>query len=116
MVDDVADQRKIATDILTQMGYSVHAVSSGEAAVAYLQDAHADLVILDMTMDPGIDGLETFRRILEFKPRQRAIITSGYADPAKVREVLRLGARSYLKKPYSVESIAIGVNKTLSDD
>lgn len=115
VVDDVSELRQLATEILSQRGYCVHSVSSGEAAVRYLEDKHADLVILDMNMKPGIDGLETYRRILRFKPHQRAIVASGYAESVRAREVIRLGAKSYLKKPYGVQSILLAVQKALSD-
>jgi K+-sensing histidine kinase KdpD len=59
VVDDVADQREIASGILKKLGYSVQAVSSGEEAVGYLREHKADLLILDMIMKPGMDGLET---------------------------------------------------------
>ena len=74
VVDDVQEQREVATNILTRLGYKVDSVASGEEAITYLKINKADLVILDMIMDPGIDGLETYRRILEISPRQKSII------------------------------------------
>ena len=62
VVDDVEEQREIASIILKKSGYSVTLVSSGEEAVDYMKDNSADLLILDMIMDPGIDGLETYKR------------------------------------------------------
>ncbi|MCP4691436.1 MAG: response regulator, partial [Desulfobacterales bacterium] len=73
IVDDVKEQREIATDILTTLGYSTISVSSGEEAVAYMEDHTADLVLLDMIMDPGIDGLTAYKKILERRPGQKAI-------------------------------------------
>ncbi len=64
VVDDVEVQRIIATSILTQLGYSVHSVGSGEEALEYLKDHTVDLLVLDMIMAPGINGLETYRRTL----------------------------------------------------
>ncbi len=55
----MGEQREIASRILIELGYSVTTVSSGEEAVDYLKDNSADLLLLDMIMDPGIDGLET---------------------------------------------------------
>src|SRR5271157_2750635 len=77
VVDDVIAQREVATSVLTKLGYTVTAVSSGEEAVDYLRTHKADLVVLDMIMDPGIDGLDTYKRIREINPKQRAIIVSG---------------------------------------
>jgi len=86
VVDDVEEQREIASRILKKLGYSVTTVSSGEEAVDYLKDSSADLLVLDMIMDPGIDGLETYKRIIEFHPKQRALIVSGFSETKRVKE------------------------------
>jgi PAS domain S-box-containing protein len=105
IVDDVEDQRKIASEMLTKLGYSVISVSSGEEAVDYMKHHSADLLVLDMIMDPGIDGLDTFKKILEIHPNQKAIIASGYSETERVKEAQRLGATSYVKKPYLLDKI-----------
>jgi len=66
-----------------------------------------------MIMDPGIDGLDTYRQILTLRPEQKAIIASGYSETERIREVLRLGASSYLKKPYTIENIGIAIRSAL---
>ena len=68
VVDDVQEQQEIASAILSQLGYEVTSVSSGEEAIDYLVDHQIDLLVLDMIMDPGIDGLETYRRIVRNHP------------------------------------------------
>ena len=95
------------------MNYSVTSTASGEQAVDYMKENSADLIILDMIMDPGIDGCETYKRILEFHPKQKAIITSGFSDTDKVKEAQILGAGEYIKKPYLFERIGIAVKKEL---
>ncbi len=72
-----------------------------------------DLLILDMIMDPGIDGLETYRRILEIRNGQKAIIVSGFAMTERVKHAQELGAGAYVKKPYLIEKIGIAVRKEL---
>jgi len=114
VVDDVAEQRDIASGILKRLGYRVHAVPSGEAAVEYLKKNNSDLLILDMIMQPGIDGLETYRKILRNHPEQKAIIASGYSETDRVRETLRLGAGSYIRKPYLVETVGKAVKAVLA--
>jgi signal transduction histidine kinase/CheY-like chemotaxis protein len=113
IVDDIKEQRDIASGILAKLGYRVESVSSGEEAVDYLKTRTADLLILDMIMDPGIDGLETYRRILEIHPAQKAIIASGYSESERVKETQRLGAGAYVKKPYLMEKMAVAVRKEL---
>jgi signal transduction histidine kinase len=115
VVDDVEEQRKIADKILTKLGYFVATASSGEEAVKYMQNHSADLVILDMIMDPGIDGLETYRRIIETHPDQKSIIASGFSETERVKEIQRLGAGEYIRKPYSMEKIGMAVKKALTD-
>ncbi|MBI5895544.1 MAG: response regulator, partial [Desulfobacterales bacterium] len=57
VVDDVREQREIATVLLAKLGYRVDTVNSGEEALAYMRQKAADLVVLDMIMEPGMDGL-----------------------------------------------------------
>lgn len=113
VVDDIQQQREIASAILTQLGYTVRTVASGEEAVDDLKDQCADLLVLDMIMESGIDGLETYRRILCHRPDQRAIITSGYSETERVSDALRLGAGQYLKKPYTIENLGMTVKEEL---
>lgn len=114
VVDDVAEQREIASNILTRLGYSVDTVSSGEEAIHYLKNNPVELLVLDMIMDPGIDGLETYKRILEFHPEQRAVIASGFSETDHVKSAQQLGAGSYIKKPYTLEKIGLAVMEALS--
>ncbi len=113
VVDDVQEQREIATGMLKKLGYSVTNVSSGEEAVEYMENNTADLLVLDMIMDPGIDGLETYKRILEIHPKQKAIIASGFSESATVKEAKNLGAGAYVKKPYLIEKIGVVVRNEL---
>ena len=113
IVDDIEEQREIAVKIVKQLGYEAKAVSSGEEAVAYIEKDRADLVVLDMIMDPGIDGLEAYRRILNVHPAQKVIITSGYAETDRVRAAQILGAGEYIRKPYTVEKLGIAIKNEL---
>jgi two-component system cell cycle sensor histidine kinase/response regulator CckA len=114
VVDDVEDQRNIARDMLEKLGYRVNTATSGEESVAWLKTHKVDLVILDMIMDPGIDGLETYRQILEIRPGQKAIIASGYSESDRVREAQRLGTGAYIKKPYLIEEIGSAIRSELA--
>ncbi|UCH00207.1 MAG: response regulator [Deltaproteobacteria bacterium] len=113
VVDDVEEQREIASRILKRLSYSVTSVSSGEEAVDYMKGNSASLLLLDMIMDPGIDGLETYKRILELHPNQKAIIVSGFSETERVKEAQRLGAGAFVKKPYLLEKIGIAVRGEL---
>ena len=114
VVDDIPEQREIAAMILRNLGYHVATVASGEQAVTALKEKPVDLLILDMIMDPGMDGLETYRKVLEFLPSQKAIIVSGFSETDRVREAQRLGAGDYVKKPYLLRTIGQAIRKELS--
>ena len=113
VVDDVEEQREIASKILKKLGYSVTSVSSGEEAAHCLKDSSADLLVLDMIMDPGIDGYETYKRILEFHPGQKAILVSGFSETKRVKKAQKLGAGAYVKKPFLLEKIGLAVRDEL---
>ncbi len=115
VVDDAEDQRLIAADLLSHLKYSCHTVESGEAAVAYLLENKVDIVLLDMLMEPGIDGLETYRQIQKIHPQQKAIIISGFSSSERVDEALKLGVREYLFKPYTLPNLARALHDTLHD-
>ncbi len=113
VVDDVAEQRTIATALLKDLGYRVDTVTSGEAALAYLKQQSADLVILDMIMAPGMDGLDTYKQILKIASDQKVIISSGYSETKRLRQAMALGVLSFLKKPYSLEALGVAVHQVL---
>jgi len=105
VVDDLEDQRSLVSAILRKLDYRVDTAASGEAAVAYLRARTVDLVLLDMIMDPGMDGLATYREIILLHPGQKAIIASGFAENERVVEAIALGVSRYLRKPYTIENL-----------
>jgi CheY-like chemotaxis protein len=113
IVDDVKEQRLIAKMILNRLNYRVASVSSGEEAVKYLEKRSCDLLLLDMIMDPGMDGLETYKRIRQINPDQKVILVSGFSGSKRVKEAQKLGAGKYIKKPYSVEIIGLVIQEAL---
>jgi PAS domain S-box-containing protein len=113
VVDDSEEQREITKSLLEKIGYAVDVVVSGEKAAEYIKEHDADLVILDMILEPGMDGFDTYRKILETREKQKAIIVSGFSETDRVRETIRLGAGSYLKKPYALIDLARAVRTEL---
>ena len=106
VIDDVKEQRDIATRMLSFLGYTVTSVESGEAAVDYMRHHSVDLLLLDMIMDPGMDGLDCYKEIIKLHPHQKAVIASGYSETHRVRQAQACGASTYLKKPYTIDKIA----------
>ncbi|WP_458776644.1 hybrid sensor histidine kinase/response regulator [Desulforhopalus sp. 52FAK] len=106
VVDDLEEQREIASSMLEYLNYSVDVAINGESAIDIIKQKQFDLILLDMIMEPGIDGLETYRRIKEITPNQKVILISGYSDPNCLESLKELGLRTNIKKPYSLNDLA----------
>ena len=114
VVDDVREQRDLANSILQRLGYNVTVASGGEEALKLVTSGERfDLIILDMIMHDGIDGLETFKQIREIKPNQKAIIVSGFSETGRVKNTQQLGAGAYVPKPYLLGRIGSAVKDEL---
>lgn len=87
--------------------------ASVQAALDYLQTQAVDLLLLDMIMPPGMDGLDTYRAVLNRHPDQKALVVSGFAETERVQETLRLGAAGFIRKPYSVETLAHAIQRVV---
>jgi CheY-like chemotaxis protein len=114
VIDDVEEQREIASTLLTKLGYSVSTASGSEQAVEHMKNHNVDLLVLDMIMESTMDGLDTYKNILKVKPKQKAIIVSGYSETDRVKEIQRLGGGQYIEKPYTLEKIGLAVKKELT--
>jgi len=109
VVDDVKGQRELAAGMLMRLNYLVTAAASGEEALRYMQRNRVDIVLLDMIMPPGMDGLETYKEITAIHPRQRAVLASGFSEPDLIRQAQALGAGACVRKPYVMEMLARAV-------
>ena len=111
VVDDIEDQRNLMIEMLGRLGYRADAVASGEAAVDFIDNQSVDLVLLDMVMDPGMDGMETLQAILKICPSQKSIILSGFSETPQVEKAMQIGAGAYLKKPVVMEKLGLAVRE-----
>ena len=114
VVDDIKEQRDLAAFMLKRLDYQVDTVASGEEAVQYIRKTPVDILVLDMIMEPEMDGLDTYRQILAISPGQKAIIASGFSESERVLEAQRLGAGPYIKKPYRMEQIGMALREQLA--
>jgi PAS domain S-box-containing protein len=114
VVDDIESQREISSRMLDMLGYKYKAVASGEKAIEYLEQNTVDLILLDMIMEPGINGHETYRRIIKIYPGQKTIILSGFSETDDVKDTQSLGAGKYLKKPITLEKLGMAIKEELA--
>ncbi|HEX2988417.1 MAG TPA: PAS domain-containing protein [Chloroflexota bacterium] len=113
VVDDDVIQREVTVRALGDLGYQVDAVPSGEAALEYLGKHAVDLLVLDMVMPGGMDGAETYSRVVERQPGIRAIILSGFVESDRVELAQQLGAGAFVRKPASIRRLATAVREEL---
>jgi len=114
VVDDVADNRSILTRRLQRFGFDVSEADSGLAALELIEKGSFDLVLLDIMM-PGIDGLETLRRIRKRKSASTLpiIMVTAKAESGNIVEAFELGANDYVTKPVDLAVAMARLNTQL---
>ncbi|MFH1154059.1 MAG: response regulator [Pseudomonadota bacterium] len=113
VVDDISTQLDIASTILEKLGYEAFCTTSGEKALACMKKENPDLVILDMILYPGMSGLETYKKMIETHPGQKALLTSGNAKSDEIRQAQAIGAGQFIPKPYSILDLGKAVKEEL---
>jgi two-component system, cell cycle sensor histidine kinase and response regulator CckA len=113
VVDDNAIQCKLLSHLLGNLGYHVETVRRGEDAVAFLLANRADLLLLDVVLENGIDGIETYRRVLEMNPGQKALVMTGFAETEQITELIALGIKTWARKPLTLERLASTIRQEL---
>ncbi len=104
LVDDEVDFLTILAARLESRGLKVTTVTRGEDAVAKVENEVFDLIILDLSM-PGIDGLETLKRIKAKQPDAEIIMLTGQASIRTGIEAMKLGAEDFLQKPVNISTL-----------
>ena len=99
IVDDEQTVRDVLAEYFTEQGYAVGTAESGLDALKVLETFRPDLVLLDIRM-PGIDGVETLRRLREVAPAVSVIMVTANEDVALARDTLKIGALDYVSKPF----------------
>jgi two-component system response regulator AtoC len=112
VIDDDPSIRDYLHTLATRQGYGVHTATDGESALAGLDRTRPDLITLD-TVLPGMDGLETLRRIKQRIPEVPVIMLSGHGQARTIVEAMRLGATDFLRKPFEVEELELAFKKAL---
>lgn len=101
LVDDEQDFLSSLSERLELRGMQVTTASRGEEAVAMVDQRQFDLIVLDLSM-PGIDGLETLRRIKQKNSDAEVIILTGQGSIRSGIEAMKLGAEDFLQKPVAM--------------
>lgn len=113
IVDDEPQLHDLASQMLSILGYRVDSVCSGELAITFIKENPVDLLVIDMLMEPGMNGRQTFEEILKLYPDQKVIIASGFSESNDIKIMLKLGAKGFIKKPYLIEQLGQAVKRAL---
>ena len=113
LVDDEANIRRMLGALLREEGFTVAEAPNGNAALLMLDQADPDVVLLDLLMPPGPDGLETLARIRERGRRTPVIMMSGKAQLTDAVRAVKLGAFQFLEKPLTPEAVLVTVRAAL---
>ncbi|MEM7014558.1 MAG: response regulator [Verrucomicrobiota bacterium] len=110
VVDDDESVLAMTRAILETAGYAVIPAHSGEEAIEIYKQGRSEgyptpLILLDLTLPGGINGLETFKELKEFDEDVRAIATSGYFDESAAQAAKRRGFLGILPKPFTAERL-----------
>lgn len=115
VVDDELEVRLVLREFLSARGYEVTLADGGAKALAILDEADPQVVLLDVTM-PDMDGVETLKALLEARPALPVIMVTANADIGTTSKLLALGAADYIPKPFDLEyldqAISIQVSAT----
>ncbi len=104
IVDDEINIRMTLKDILEDEGYETFVAGTGEKAIKIASKEHIDMIILDVKL-PGMDGIETFKKINKDKPDLDVLMISGHSDISTAVSAVKLGAYDFLEKPLSMIKI-----------
>lgn len=108
IVDDEESICRSLEGVLTDEGFKTKSVHSGELALKELEDYSPSVMLLDIWM-PGLDGIETLKKIREKHPNVPVIMMSGHATVTTAIEALKIGAIDFIEKPIVLERIVEAV-------
>ena len=114
VVDDDELVRSMAEDVLLAVGYSVLTASNGQEGVEVYRQHQTEIqaVLLDMAM-PIMSGREAFIEMQKINPAVKVLLASGFRKDNRVEEILRLGVKDFLQKPYTITSLAAAIKKVI---
>jgi two-component system cell cycle sensor histidine kinase/response regulator CckA len=115
LVDDEPLIRKSSERMLRHLGYNVILAENGEIAMQLYRNSpdEISLVLLDLLM-PVKDGEETFNELIQYDPRAKVILVSGYSQEAMADRLIEKGAVAFVPKPFNFDDIANAMTAALT--
>jgi len=118
-MDDEEGLRVLLKTLLRSLGYEVETARDGAEAIALCEDAIVcgksfDAVLLDLTVNGGMGGLETVSRLKEIDPSVRLIVSSGYSDATVMSNFRKYGFDDVLPKPWRITEVSQVLRRVLA--
>jgi two-component system nitrogen regulation response regulator GlnG len=115
VVDDDRSIRDVLTRALIKRGCAVTSASSGAEALEQLKATRFGLMLLDVRMPPGTNGVDLLPLALDLDPDLPIIMLTAVSDLTTAARCMQLGARDFLTKPIDLEGLGAAIDKTLGD-
>jgi CheY-like chemotaxis protein len=114
IIDDEKAILKMTKTLLEEFGYDVHTTSSGREGILRVQEQKPDLILLDLKM-PDMDGRQVLKELMEIDPNVRVIISTGYVDTEQNDNLIKMGAKGLVKKPFSADTMKREIRRVLGE-
>jgi DNA-binding response OmpR family regulator len=112
VIEDDILVRRVITDLLKNKEYDVDSAESGEDGIALVKKSSYDAILLDINL-PGIDGIETLRRIKTAKPDSSVIMLTGDPTLETIKDAMKIGAVDYLAKTTDPDKLNSVIKKAI---
>lgn len=116
IVEDEMSLRTLLCSVLDPCGYKTRTAQDGREAVKIIEDVsyHIDAVLLDLNM-PEIHGVEVFKELQRLRPGTRVLVVSGNITKDAKAELMKLGQRDFISKPYRIEEVCLRLRRMLDE-
>lgn len=113
LVDDEEEFVRALAKRLTAKGLTVEVSLDGESAVEKVQQSNFHVIVLDLAM-PGMDGLETLKRLREVNPDLQVILLTGHGSIRSGVEAMKVGATDFLEKPAEFPELLAKIREAIA--
>jgi CheY-like chemotaxis protein len=120
VMDDEESIRKVAGEMLSQLGYRIEFAGDGDEAIAIFREAKSQgeafaAVIMDLTIPGGIGGKEAIERLREIDPTIKGIVSSGYSNDPVMSDFADYGFAGVVAKPYNIEELSRTLHRVIRE-
>ncbi|MCP4136146.1 MAG: response regulator [bacterium] len=117
VIDDENMIRKTVKAILERCGYEVILAENGEEGIKIFKERYKEIkaILLDMVM-PKLSGKETFMKLKDIDPGLKVLLASGFMQDERVEKLQELGIKDFIQKPYTMDTIAVAIDRIIKED